>query len=367
MTNHNQTDPRRRATPIEAWPTADRELWSQACALGDILDGRGPAAGWAEATRVARAQAYGRWLTHLATDGDLLPAVRPGDRVTPQRVEAYVTILRQQCAPISVWSQLDKLYAMLSMVFAPDQDWSWLRRIVNRLHAMSVPARRIEPRLRSSRELFAESLARMAMAETQPDLSPIACAVAYRDGLMVALLAACPLRRRTFVGIELGRHVIRLSEHYFLRLEPKDLKNATALDYPIAEALTDYLERYLRVHRHQLLQGTRSDALWITREGVPMSYQAFGLRITKVTERWFGSPLSPHLFRHAAATSMAIDDPHHARLIAGLLGHRTLRTAERYYNKAQALEAARSYDLQLAALRRRLGVGSRTRQRPTRS
>ena len=238
MTNRKRIDPERRAMPSEAWPRVDQELWSAACAQGEIFDGRGPAARWAEATRVARGQAYGRWLTHLAGHDDLDPAICPGDRVTPKSIEAYVVILRQQCAPLSVWSQVDKLYAMLSVALAPDKDWSWLRRIVNRLHAASVPVRLIEPRLRSSRELFAEGLDRMRMAETCPHLSPTTRAVAYRDGLMIALLTACPLRRRTLAGLELDRHLVQLSGHYFLRLEPKDLKNATALDFPVPEALT---------------------------------------------------------------------------------------------------------------------------------
>jgi integrase/recombinase XerD len=65
-----------------------------------------------------------------------------------------------------------------------------------------------------------------------------------------------------------------------------------------------------------------------------MPQKGFGIRVHKLAKRWFGSSISPNLFRHAAATSMAIVDPHQVRLIAGLLGHRTLRTAERYYNKS---------------------------------
>jgi integrase/recombinase XerD len=316
-----------------------------------------------QSTRALRVRAYGRWLTHLAGQGELDRAIWPGDRVTPKRIGAYVATLRQQCASSTVWSKLVNLYAMLSVALAPDQDWSWLRRIVSRLHAVSAPARPIEPRLRSSRELFAEGLGRMRAAEIQSDLSPMARAVAYRDGLMIALLAACPLRRRTFAGLKLGRHLVRLSGHYFVRLEPRDLKNATALDFPVPEVLTPYLERYLQEHRPRLLQDTRTDALWITRDRAAMSQKGLGFRVAEITKRWFGSPITPHLFRHAAATSMAIDDPHHARLIAGLLGHRTLRTAERYYNKAQALEAARSYDQAIGRLRRRLHAERPDRQR----
>ena len=48
-----------------------------------------------------------------------------------------------------------------------------------------------------------------------------------------------------------------------------------------------------------------------------------------------------------AATSIAIEDPHHVTLIAALLGHARLATSERYYNMATTLEAAASYHRQL--------------------
>ena len=57
-----------------------------------------------------------------------------------------------------------------------------------------------------------------------------------------------------------------------------------------------------------------------------------------------------HLFRHAAATGMALHDPHHVQLLAALLGHSILATSERYYNMATTTEAARNYQYQLALM-----------------
>jgi len=61
------------------------------------------------------------------------------------------------------------------------------------------------------------------------------------------------------------------------------------------------------------------------------------------TQAKFGKALTPHLFRHAAATSIAIEDPAHVRMSAAILGHSTLATTERYYNLATGLEALRRY------------------------
>jgi integrase len=65
----------------------------------------------------------------------------------------------------------------------------------------------------------------------------------------------------------------------------------------------------------------------------------------------FGRPINPHLFRDCAATSIAMDDPKHVRIASRILGHRSTATTERYYNQAQAIDAARRYQDFLIAVR----------------
>ena len=66
-------------------------------------------------------------------------------------------------------------------------------------------------------------------------------------------------------------------------------------------------------------------------------------RICKHTKEAFGAAINPHLFRDAAATTLAIEDPEHVRVAAPLLGHRTFATTEKYYQQAKSLEAHRVY------------------------
>ena len=63
-------------------------------------------------------------------------------------------------------------------------------------------------------------------------------------------------------------------------------------------------------------------------------------KIVAHTRAAFGQPVNPHLFRDAAATTMARDRPAQVRLTAPLLGHRSFATTERYYNLARVTEAA---------------------------
>lgn len=125
----------------------------------------------------------------------------------------------------------------------------------------------------------------------------------------MTLLAACPLRRRGFAG----------------------LKNGATLDFPLPAELGPRLRRYLEVHRAILANcGTPTAGLWLNTRGAPLSAAGLGQRVARVTARHLGRPIPVHLFRHAAATSLATEDPHHVRLVAALLGHPRLATGERY-------------------------------------
>jgi integrase len=59
-------------------------------------------------------------------------------------------------------------------------------------------------------------------------------------------------------------------------------------------------------------------------------------RICRQTGKRFGEHVSPHLFRDAAASTLATEAPDHVRIAAPLLGHRTFQTTEKYYRQAKA-------------------------------
>src|SRR5512134_1298014 len=92
----------RRYLPIADWPPVDRDAWSDAIREGDILEGQGPAAHWASATRHTNCQHYSRWLAFLRHQGFLGIDGLPKDRVTKEAVRAYVDHLRVEVAPRTV-------------------------------------------------------------------------------------------------------------------------------------------------------------------------------------------------------------------------------------------------------------------------
>jgi integrase len=92
--------------------------------------------------------------------------------------------------------------------------------------------------------------------------------------------------------------------------------------------------------------------------------QGLYVMITQRTGTAFGRPLNPHLFRDAAATSLAVDDPDNVRVATTLLGHGSLNTTAKHYNQARTLTATRAYQKHVQVLRGRAKrVRTRSRKR----
>ena len=56
------------------------------------------------------------------------PNMRPADRVTRERVAAYIAEMRAELAPYTVLCRVQELYDALR-VMAPDANWEWLTQV----------------------------------------------------------------------------------------------------------------------------------------------------------------------------------------------------------------------------------------------
>jgi hypothetical protein len=90
-------------------------------------------------------------------------------------------------------------------------------------------------------------------------------ATVFRDGLQIALLALRPFRRGNFTAIEIGRHLVKRGESWWLQLDDDETKNGTTIEVPFPDDLVHWLERYLSIYR-PLLAGTKykGNALWLS-------------------------------------------------------------------------------------------------------
>jgi hypothetical protein len=92
----------------------------------------------------------------------------------------------------------------------------------------------MRPRSKFDRLVLSEAgLTVINEAETAPALSDLARARWARNGLMVALLAFCPVRLKNFAALEVGRSFVQVKQNWFLdfatAMLARDLDGALAL------------------------------------------------------------------------------------------------------------------------------------------
>jgi integrase/recombinase XerD len=167
-------------------------------------------------------------------------------------------------------------------------------------------------------------------------------AVQYRDGLIVSVLAVIPLRRGTLAALQIGRHLIKVGDHWELDIPAEDTKTRRPLDYSISEELSARIDQYLGRFRGRIRGSDKHPGLWPSHHSIPMRPDSINLSVQKRTKRVFGFGVNLHRFRHAAATFWSIYDPVNVRGAKDLLGQTTFATTEKHYIMAQSRIAGRA-------------------------
>jgi integrase/recombinase XerD len=333
--------------PVSNWPAVDQRLWASVLTpASSPFRQASIASKWSPRRRHICEQAYGQWLAWLLSENHLDAEWPPEDRVTHERITRFVEQLIKRVSPVSAAMMVGALGRVLA-VLSPETDWAWMRRLFQDLKGWAEPSRDKRTAMVSAKALLDLGMRLMDTAEDD-DPDPYLAATQYRDGLLVALLITRPVRMRNISSIELGVNLVRDGDTYWLHFDPGMTKNGLEISMPIPDALTERLDCYLTKHRPILLARCEKDttmtmSLWVSRWGTAMIEHAIRDQIKKRTRDAFGHAIWPHLFRDCAATSMAVDDPENVRLAAGLLGHNTFATTERYYILAQMLQAGRRY------------------------
>ncbi len=345
-------DPSRRSLPFNEWPDPDRVAWNRAIHRGSALEDAGRGAKWAPDTRVRYIWAYGRWLRFLTDRGELDGSVAPVERLSKERLLAWVDLLRaQDLASSTISSYLESLHNTI-WGMCPEADIGFLRDLSNYLVTTARPKKSKAGRLWPIDAVYEAALAMMDDADRTPPPRPLWDSTRYRDGLMIAVLCATALRRKNIASLCVDRHLKRHEHCFYLSIPGEEMKNGQPIEGELPKSLTPYLDRYLAHHRPRLLQGRDHDRLWLTREGDPFTRNTVSGRVVKVSTR-LGYPMTSHDFRTSAATTIAEVAPELARTIGPFLGHRGQHTSELYYNKAQMLVSARRYADSIMARRAR--------------
>ncbi len=361
MRTINPTTPGARlGMPFNAWPQSDQLDWAAAFAPPQLLDDRPNGFGLRPPTRTALETCYARWLVYLkATEPGAL-ALPPAARATRERVPAYAQLLLQQLSVLSVYGYLVRLKRALELL-APDSDWSWMDPMLRKLNKRARLAGHTRPRpIVSPKNLFAYGIKLMKQAEAAAPPVDVRADVArgddqvlraelYRDGLAIALLAARPLRLKNMLGLEIGTNFLPTGTGYAVDLNAEETKTHAPLAFPVPVKLVSSIRRYLDTHRpvlagpHGVAAGDMEQAnmLWLARSGRCLPADSFADMIARRTNKHFGVRLTPHRFRHCAATSIAEHNPEDFHIIRVILGHTTGATAQKHYIEARNRQAFR--------------------------
>lgn len=337
--------------PLDEWPSADRLAWLQACEPAPSWRRGGAASRLKPITRNDLKRRYGYFLKALRERGVLDLQARAGQLVTPENVDCYIERVRAGWTSVTLARSVYKLRRMAG-ILAPATDLGWLTEIANDLDLVADPLERFD-RIVTSEVLIRARLALVREAQMAHQRRPIWRAGQIRDGLMVAMLAYCPIRLKNLSELELGHSFVRERDRWAIKLQGSTVKNGRPdlrlvrlrLNPAIGLYLTWARPRLMRQPGEFMIGGEQDHSimtgpLWVGQYGEVLSYGSVERRIIETTRSTLGTALSPHDFRRCGAFTAryrAGSEPH---LASGLLQHRDERIVDEHYNLASSLEAA---------------------------
>ncbi|MEW6348235.1 MAG: site-specific tyrosine recombinase XerD [Thermodesulfobacteriota bacterium] len=150
-----------------------------------------------------------------------------------------------------------------------------------------------------------------------------------RNNAMLELLYATGLRVSELVGLELTRCDLEIG--CVLVMGKGSKERVVPMGLPAKAAVMTYLDKA----RPLLLGPKRSDAMFVTRQGHPMTRQGFW-KIVKKTARAASilKEISPHTLRHSFATHL-VQNSADLRMVQEMLGHADISTTEIYTHVAK--------------------------------
>lgn len=245
--------------PEERWPTADRAAWQEARRPSVRLQRGGAASHLRSVVQHDLRKRYGLFLDFLSRSSWFDMNAPAGAQVTSENVDPYVAELKNRVSSVTVYGSIQKLRRFVQLI-APGGDLSWLIDIERQLYSERRPRSKWH-RVVTTDILVDAGRTLMADAEIaqRPELTR---ARMFRNGLMVALLAYCPIRLKNFTALEIGRSFVNVDGTWWIVLTAAETKEKREDERPIPEDLKSSIERYLQFYRPVLARGTaETDAL----------------------------------------------------------------------------------------------------------
>jgi len=292
---------------------------------------------------------YGRWLFWNRECGQLTDNVKPESLAVIERVQAFVSHLQASGnKPATIRHRLMGLERMLAVI-APRFDRTALKSIKSEF-SKSGDRRAKRARIQDADVLvkFAEVLASDAEADASRDL--VRSAVRYRDALQIMLLAYRPMRLKNFASLRIGHELVCQEGQWTLDIPKSATKRGNAYDPIVPTRVVKYLDRYVTYYRKELAKSQYTgDAFWVSFVATPQAENSIRHQVSRLTSFRFGQSMTPHLFRDAAATTIATQIPETIRMAPLILGNRGQESIEVHYNLALRADADLRYNAGLDA------------------
>jgi integrase len=221
-----------------------------------------------------------------------------------------------------------------------------MAELYSNLKAEAKPSRNKMAHMVSPEQLYDLGIRLMQEARKEEKDGHHHFATKGRDGLMIAMLACCPVRISNLLQIELANHLLFDSDRYWLRFGEHETKTDVPFEGDLPVELTPWVEEYLAVHRRTLLARAKipiaTRRLWIDRWGQPMAEAGMRAQIKTRTRDAFGRHVWPHLFRSIAVTGLVDHAPDQFGVAPDLLGHSNDVTTRKHYLLSKGMEAHRA-------------------------
>jgi integrase/recombinase XerC len=341
------------------WPERDRRLWAAARQPPEDIDDGGLAAGWRPATIFNCEFFYGQYLRYLELGGRLDPDSDPLQRTRMDWVREFIKAYEPGHAETSCAQVLVSLAFLIRACHPPDGNLE-LTWYAYRRQERAKPCRPKITRMASIAELIDLGEHLMQKGRQRLYERERRGAVEFRDGLMIAMLTAHPIRRKNFASLQIGRTLILEGDRLVVRIGGDETKNRWEIERVYPAFIVPFVQEYIRIVRKFLLEGSGEPDegyLWIGRGGTHLVPGVILNAVKKRTSTYLEKAVPIHLFRDSVATDIAVNDPQNVGIARVVLGHRTYDTTQNCYILAESSSAFARY--QDAIQRRRSKHGLR--------
>lgn len=320
---------------LQRWPAPVARSWTSERDRKRTILNRGRArATWSTRYWDNLEQALSHFLGWLSAPGMLNRTGHPL-RCTPDLLDAYVRFMLARVRPATAHHRVRHLEVALDVLgLHPDRTmFCKCCRFLLRLERKT--ARHVEPP--SPAQLHALGLKLMKLADHPLDRRARVNAVMFRDGLLIALLAHRPLRRKNLGQLHIGADLVHKPAGWLIKLERGKLKNRKHVPMLWPTDLVPALERYLTVYR-PILAYDHADMteLWLSYRGKVVTVRGLSEAVARRTKAEFGKAWRPHSIRKSVAQAASVAD-------ASVLLGDTPRVIQRSYAPSRRGEALRRH------------------------